>query len=53
MPANELKPNDGEKCWSCGKFFTYAQHSECDGYCPHCDSPVDLDDDSDEESQHG
>lgn len=35
----------GENCWSCGKFFTYAQHSECDGYCPHCDSPVDLDED--------
>ncbi|KKZ18095.1 hypothetical protein AAY84_12130 [Serratia marcescens] len=33
----------GENCWSCGKFFTYAQHSECDGYCPHCDAPVDLD----------
>ena len=33
----------GEKCWSCGKFFTYAQHSECDGYCPHCNAPVDLD----------
>lgn len=33
----------GEDCWSCGKFFTYAQHSECDGYCPHCDAPVDLD----------
>lgn len=35
---------DGEKCWSCGKYFTYAQHSECDGYCPHCNAPVDLDD---------
>lgn len=34
---------DGENCWSCGKFFTYAQHSECDGYCPHCNTPVDLD----------
>lgn len=33
----------GENCWSCGKFFTYAQHSECDGYCPHCEAPVDLD----------
>lgn len=33
----------GENCWSCGKFFTYAQHSECDGYCPHCNAPVDLD----------
>lgn len=34
---------DGENCWSCGKFFTYSQHSECDGYCPHCNAPVDLD----------
>lgn len=34
---------DGENCWSCGNFFTYAQHSECDGYCPHCNAPVDLD----------
>lgn len=33
----------GENCWSCGRFFTYVQHSECDGYCPHCNSPVDLD----------
>ncbi|CAI1970305.1 hypothetical protein [Serratia marcescens] len=33
----------GENCWTCGKFFTYEQHSECDGYCPHCDAPVDLD----------
>lgn len=33
----------GENCWSCGKFFTYAQHSESDGYCPHCNAPVDLD----------
>lgn len=44
----------GENCWSCGKFFTYAQHSECDGYCPDCDATVDLDDDDcDEEAQHG
>lgn len=35
---------DGENCWTCGKYFTYAQHSECDGYCPHCNAPVDLDD---------
>lgn len=34
----------GENCWSCGKYFTYAQHSECDGYCPHCNAPVDLED---------
>lgn len=42
---------DGENCWSCGKFFTYAQHSECDGYCPHCNAPVDLEDDEDDEDQ--
>ncbi len=41
----------GENCWSCGKYFTYEQHSECDGYCPHCDSPVDLDDEEDEQSK--
>ncbi|WP_227508896.1 hypothetical protein [Klebsiella aerogenes] len=41
----------GENCWSCGKYFTYEQHSECDGYCPHCGSPVDLDDEEDEQSK--
>ncbi|WP_410734283.1 DUF550 domain-containing protein [Citrobacter freundii] len=41
----------GENCWSCGKYFTYEQNSECDGYCPHCDSPVDLDDEEDEQSK--
>ncbi|MFV8873596.1 hypothetical protein ABQ345_09335 [Serratia fonticola] len=38
----------GENCWSCGKYFTYAQHSECDGYCPHCNAPVDLEDEEDQ-----
>ncbi|WP_447881600.1 hypothetical protein [Serratia fonticola] len=42
---------DGEKCWSCGKYFTYVQHSECDGYCPHCNAPVDLEDDEGQPSQ--
>lgn len=41
---------EGENCWSCGKYFTYAQHSECDGYCPHCNAPVDLEDDEDQPS---
>ncbi|MEX3170758.1 hypothetical protein AB4M04_01500 [Serratia quinivorans] len=45
------KLDGGENCWSCGKHFTYAQHSECDGYCPHCDSPVDLDDGEDHQSK--
>ncbi|MBL3522809.1 hypothetical protein IM876_09050 [Serratia plymuthica] len=39
----------GEKCWSCGKFFTYAQHSECDGYCPHCNATVDPDEEEPED----
>lgn len=38
----------GEDCWACGEYFTYEQHSECDGYYPHCGSPVDLDDDEDQ-----
>ncbi|WP_233618131.1 hypothetical protein [Citrobacter freundii] len=41
----------GENCWSCGKYFTYEQHSECDGYCPHCNSPVDLDDEEEQSSK--
>lgn len=41
----------GENCWSCGKYFTYEQHSECDGYCPHCNSPVDLDDEEEQPSK--
>lgn len=45
------KLDGGENCWSCGKYFTYEQHSECDGYCPHCDSPVDLDDEEDKPSK--
>lgn len=32
----------GETCWSCGKYFTYLQHTECDGFCPHCDAEVEL-----------
>lgn len=48
-PANQLYA--GENCWSCGKYFTYEQHSEFDGYCPHCDSPVDLDDEEDKPSK--
>ena len=45
------KLDGGENCWSCGKYFTYEQHSECDGYCPHCNSPVDLDDEEDQQSK--
>lgn len=45
------KLEGGENCWSCGKYFTYAQHSECDGYCPYCDSPVDLDDGEEQPSK--
>lgn len=41
--SQPYKLEGGENCWSCGKYFTYEQHSECDGYCPHCNSPVDLD----------
>lgn len=37
-------PTTKINCWSCGNHFTYVQHSESDGYCPHCDSPVDIDD---------
>ncbi len=45
------KLEGGENCWSCGKHFTYVQHSECDGYCPHCGSPVDIDDEEDHQSK--
>ena len=34
--------NPGMECWSCGEYFTCEQLSECDGHCPHCDSPIDL-----------
>ena len=40
----QQRKESGENCWSCRKYFTYVQHAESDGYCPHCDSPVDLDD---------
>ena len=44
LAVREAQPVvSGGNRWSCGKYFTYVQHSECDGYCPHCDSRVDLD----------
>lgn len=53
--AEMLKAQPGSEpcklnCWSCGNSFTYTQRLECDGYCPHCDSPIDLDEDEDEEA---
>lgn len=49
--SSGYKLEGGENCWSCGKHFTYVQHSECDGYCPHCGSSVDIDDEEDHQSK--
>lgn len=44
-PAQPVSEPYKLNCWSCGNSFTYTQRLECDGYCPHCDSPIDLDED--------
>lgn len=35
------------RCWSCRKMFTTGSWQEADGYCPHCDQPVDLEEEED------
>jgi Zn finger protein HypA/HybF involved in hydrogenase expression len=32
-------------CYSCRKVMTRDQHAEADGFCPHCDVEIELDDD--------
>lgn len=32
------------QCWSCNKTLTRNQHSQNDGYCPHCNNEIDLSD---------
>ncbi len=31
-------------CWSCDEEIDVKAVAEADGYCPHCDVPIDLDD---------
>lgn len=35
-------------CWSCGKGMSYEQHMYNDGFCPHCESEIELDEEDDE-----
>ncbi|MGT3212312.1 hypothetical protein [Yersinia enterocolitica] len=42
LEALKALPPAGETCWSCSKYFTYLQHAECDGFCPHCNAEVEL-----------
>ncbi|HID3068516.1 TPA: hypothetical protein ACXGFC_002359 [Klebsiella pneumoniae] len=30
-------------CWSCKKVVEVSAIGDCDGYCPECDAPIDLD----------
>lgn len=30
-------------CWSCRNKVEISAIGDCDGYCPECDSPIDLD----------
>ena len=32
-------------CYSCRKVMTRDQHAEADGFCPHCDVEIELDED--------
>lgn len=47
--SNSKDSQQNIRCWSCRKMFTYASLLEKDGYCPHCDQPVDLEEDGDDE----
>lgn len=43
----ELEALDKPKfvqCWSCKHDIEVLAIADCDGYCPQCDSPIDLDD---------
>lgn len=31
------------QCWSCREVIEVSAVGDCDGYCPKCDSPIDLD----------
>lgn len=36
---------DDIRCWSCGKGMSYEQHMHNDGFCPHCNNEIDLEED--------
>lgn len=43
----ELEARDKPKfvqCWSCKHVIEVLAIADCDGYCPHCAAPIDLDD---------
>lgn len=43
----ELEARDKPKfvqCWSCKKDIEVLAIADCDGYCPRCAAPIDLDD---------
>lgn len=44
----ELEARDKPKfvqCWSCKHDIEILAIADCDGYCPRCAAPIDLDDD--------
>nr|EKX8496541.1 ead/Ea22-like family protein [Citrobacter amalonaticus] len=43
----ELQARDQPKfvqCWSCKRAIEVLAIADCDGYCPRCAAPIDLDD---------
>ncbi|MGA7587041.1 MAG: hypothetical protein WCB03_13545 [Rouxiella badensis] len=42
--CGELSEQEVINCWSCKEMLTIDEHSENDGFCPHCNSEIELDD---------
>lgn len=36
-----LKPGE-IRCWSCKKWMSNNEFQNADGYCVHCDAPIDV-----------
>ena len=45
LAGMDSKPvEESVTCWSCKKMVGVSAIGYCDGYCPNCNSPIDLDD---------
>lgn len=42
--AITVECNDVITCWSCKKSMTLLERSSADGFCPHCDAEIDMQD---------
>lgn len=45
-PAQSTPVLPSVTCWSCRKKIEISAIGDCDGYCPECDAPIDLDEES-------